>query len=83
MGWNHVRKNTDSPLTKDFDREFRFYFVHSYYVKTEESRHSILQTDYGITFDSAIQKDNIFGAQFHAEKSHRFGMKLFENFSRL
>lgn len=85
MGWNIVKKANESLLTKDFDNyeETRFYFVHSYFVKVENEKNSILKTNYGIEFDSAIQKDNIFGAQFHPEKSHKFGMKLFENFARI
>lgn len=83
MGWNLVECFKPSPLTADFNNEYRFYFVHSYYVKTESQNHSILQTQYGVKFDSAIQKDNIFGAQFHPEKSHRFGMQLLKNFAKV
>jgi glutamine amidotransferase len=61
----------------------RFYFVHSYHVQCDNESNSILRTTHGLTFDSAIQKDNIFGAQFHPEKSHKFGVKLLENFARL
>lgn len=81
MGWNRVKKNALSALTESFNEEFRFYFVHSYYVKVDDDKNSVLKTTYGITFDSAVQKDNIFGAQFHPEKSHRFGMQLFKNFA--
>ena len=83
MGWNLVKRSTPSPLTEAFDDEFRFYFVHSYFVKADHEENSILRTTYGVTFDSGIQKDNIFGEQFHTEKSHRFGMQLFKNFARL
>jgi imidazole glycerol-phosphate synthase subunit HisH len=85
MGWNLVRKLGESHLTQGFEdfEEVRFYFVHSYFVKVDDDKNSILKTSYGIEFDSAIQKDNIFGAQFHPEKSHKFGMKLFENFARV
>lgn len=85
MGWNLVNKSNDSLLTKDFDNfdEVIFYFVHSYFVKVEDEKNSILKTNYGVEFDCAIQKENIFGAQFHPEKSHKFGMKLFENFARI
>lgn len=85
MGWNIVNKSNDSLLTQDFEEfdETRFYFVHSYFVKVENEKNSILKTSYGIEFDSAIQKDNIYGAQFHPEKSHKFGMKLFKNFARM
>lgn len=85
MGWNIVNKSNDSLLTDGFEAfdETRFYFVHSYFVKVENEKNSILKTNYGVEFDSAIQKDNIYGAQFHPEKSHKFGMKLFENFARI
>lgn len=83
MGWNLVIKKSPSALTEQFDQEFRFYFVHSYYVKVDDERNSVLTTNYGITFDSAVQRDNVFGAQFHPEKSHRFGMQLFKNFAKV
>ncbi|WP_072681721.1 imidazole glycerol phosphate synthase subunit HisH [Arcobacter sp. LA11] len=85
MGWNIVEKSNESKLSEDFEDfdEVRFYFVHSYFVKVEEEKNSMLKTHYGLEFDSAIQKDNIYGAQFHPEKSHKFGMKLFENFARI
>lgn len=85
MGWNIVEKSNQSILTDGFEsfEECRFYFVHSYFVEVEDEKNSILKTDYGLRFDSAIQKDNIFGAQFHPEKSHTYGMKLFENFARI
>lgn len=85
MGWNTVNKSYASALTEGFEsfEESRFYFVHSYFVRVADEKHSILKTKYGIEFDSAIQKENIYGAQFHPEKSHKFGMKLFENFARI
>lgn len=85
MGWNIVDKSNESQLTQGFEKldETRFYFVHSYFVKVEDDKNSIFKTNYGVAFDSAIQKDNIYGAQFHPEKSHKFGMKLFENFARI
>lgn len=83
MGWNTVTPVSPSQLTNNLLDESRFYFVHSYYVKVENEINSILKTTYGITFDSAIQHENIFGAQFHPEKSHKFGMQLLRNFSSL
>lgn len=85
MGWNVVTQSNDSLLTASFEtfEETRFYFVHSYFVQVDQQKHSILKTHYGLDFDSAIQKENIYGAQFHPEKSHKFGMKLFENFARI
>lgn len=81
MGWNQVKASNPCLLTKDLPSEPKFYFVHSYYVKVTDDAHSILKTTHGIEFDSAIQKENIFGAQFHPEKSHKYGMKLLENFA--
>lgn len=83
MGWNLVTRHTSSILTEGLERmeEPRFYFVHSYFVECRDESNSILKTTYGLTYDSAIQKDNIFGVQYHPEKSHRFGMKLLENFA--
>ena len=83
MGWNLVEKSTSSLLTTNFEEESRFYFVHSYYVEVEKQENSILKTTYGLEFDSAIQHKNIYGAQFHPEKSHKFGMKLLKNFSKI
>jgi len=85
MGWNLVRLREKNPLMQGFDEfdETMFYFVHSYFVKVDNEENSILKTEYGLEFDSAISKDNIFGTQFHPEKSHKFGMKLFENFARI
>lgn len=81
MGWNVVTPTTPSTLTQNLPEESRFYFVHSYYVKADKPENSILKCHYGVTFDAAIQRENIFGAQFHPEKSHKFGMQLLENFS--
>jgi imidazole glycerol-phosphate synthase subunit HisH len=83
MGWNIVKKATLSLLTQDYQEESRFYFVHSYYVEVENQENSILKTTYGLEFDSAIQHKNVYGAQFHPEKSHKYGMKLLDNFSKI
>ncbi|WP_025665439.1 imidazole glycerol phosphate synthase subunit HisH [Aquimarina megaterium] len=83
MGWNRVFNAMPSKLTSNLPDESRFYFVHSYYVEVENQEDSILKTTHGIEFDSAIHRDNIYGAQFHPEKSHKFGMKLFDNFAKL
>lgn len=85
MGWNVVTTHTPSPLTAGLEQiaEPRFYFVHSFYVECREERDTILKTTYGVTCSSGVQRENIYGLQFHPEKSHRFGMKLMENFARL
>jgi glutamine amidotransferase len=83
MGWNVVTRARDSALTKDMAGEIRFYFVHSYCVHVDNEEDSILKAQYGITFDAGVQHGNIYGAQFHPEKSHRFGMQLLKNFSEI
>ena len=83
MGWNQVTKAKPAALTADLSDDARFYFVHSYYVRVADEANAMLKCAYGVEFDAAIQADNIFGAQFHPEKSHRFGRSLFESFGRL
>lgn len=80
MGWNIVTASNPSPLTASFDGETRFYFVHSYYVTVDDEADSMLKCTYGVHFDAGIMHGNIFGAQFHPEKSHRFGKALFKAF---
>jgi imidazole glycerol-phosphate synthase subunit HisH len=81
IGWNKVIRTQPSKLTENFDDEFRFYFVHSYYVLCNKEENVILTTQYGLPFHSAIHRDNIYGTQFHPEKSHKFGMQLLKNFA--
>jgi glutamine amidotransferase len=83
MGWNTVNIKKQSPLLIDLPDEPRFYFVHSYYVSCNDTSDVLTTTHYGIDFHSIIQHDNIYGAQFHPEKSHKFGMKILENFSKI
>lgn len=83
MGWNRVYAVNDSPLIADLPEEPRFYFVHSYYVKANDLADVLTTTFYGQDFHSVVQHENIYGAQFHPEKSHKFGMRLLENFARL
>ena len=82
MGWNKVITNKSSNLISiNPDIEKRFYFAHSYYVKTDHDQDTLLKTFYGLEFSSAVEKENILGVQFHPEKSHRFGMELLTNFA--
>lgn len=83
MGWNDVLPTRDSALTRDLPEDVRFYFVHSYCVQVDREEDEILRTTYGVDFAAAIQHGNIYGAQFHPEKSHRFGMQLLKNFASL
>ncbi len=82
MGWNQVGFRKDSTLfhgTRDNDYA---YFVHSYYVRTDDS-FVAGSTDYGIPFPAVVESGNIFGIQFHPEKSQNFGLKILENFLRV
>lgn len=84
MGWNTIELMKESELTAGMNNEEqRFYFVHSYYVQCVHQEDIVATTNYGGKFASIIQKRNVFGAQFHPEKSHRFGMNLLSNFARL
>mgnify|MGYP003577853970 CR=1 FL=1 len=83
MGWNLVQTKNPSPLTEDLPEEPRFYFVHSYHVQCTNPADVLTTTHYGYDFHSIIQHENIYGAQFHPEKSHKYGMKLLANFARI
>lgn len=83
MGWNVAQPHTPNALTADVGSEPRYYFVHSYCVHVDDPTHSLMRTHYGVNFDSAIGSDNIYGMQFHPEKSHRFGMQILKNFAGL
>lgn len=83
MGWNYVFPKRESALTKDLPAEPRFYFVHSYYVQCDDEQDVLMTTPYGGDFHSIVQKGNVYGAQFHPEKSHKYGMKLLSNFASL
>jgi glutamine amidotransferase len=83
MGWNVALPNTPSRLTAHVSQEPRYYFVHSYCVHVDDQEHSLMKSHYGVDFDSAIGRDNIYGVQFHPEKSHRFGMQILKNFAEL
>jgi imidazole glycerol-phosphate synthase subunit HisH len=84
MGWNEVSTVRDTPLLSSLsDGPPRFYFAHSYYVECARDTDVYLRCNYGIDFHAAAGAGNIFGVQFHPEKSHRFGMALLRNFTSL
>jgi glutamine amidotransferase len=82
MGWNYIKIQKENPLI-EMESKSRFYFVHSYYVKCKDESQSIATSDFGIDFTCMINKDNIYGDQFHPEKSLKFGMQVLENFAKL
>lgn len=83
MGWNIVHPAKSNPLLPQDSEEQRFYFVHSYKLVPDDPSITIGIADYGGEFCAAFQKDNIYGVQFHPEKSHRFGMALLKRFVEL
>lgn len=83
MGWNTTTVFRKNSLTKNSAKVSRYYFVHSYYVKLTDPHHEILRANHGLDFAAGIGTDNIFGLQFHPEKSHRFGMTILKTFSDL
>ena len=80
MGWNEVIKKKDSILFKGISSEAMFYFVHAYHIKCHNQNDILTCTGYEHLFTSSIQKEHIFGTQFHPEKSHDWGETLFRNF---
>ena len=83
MGWNDIRIEKKNSLTEKLIESSRFYFVHSYFVRCSNKENSLMISNYGFDFDSAIVKDNIYGVQFHPEKSHKYGKKLISNFIKI
>ena len=83
MGWNEIQPKNEHPIFTSIDVEKGFYFLHSYYFECNEDKDILASTFYGDIFDCAVNKGNIFGFQFHPEKSHSNGINLFKNFAEL
>jgi glutamine amidotransferase len=83
MGWNTVSQHRANPILDGLEEGARFYFVHSYHVVCADPGDVLATTDYGGPFTSMVHRDHVWGAQFHPEKSHRYGMTLLANFARL
>lgn len=83
MGWNDVIPKPDSPLFSGLERDGRFYFLHSYFFAPTDHEHVLAAADYHGTFAASVRRDRIFGAQFHPEKSHHWGIRLLKNFAEL
>lgn len=80
MGWSEIDSLIDIPLLQGLEQDARFYFVHSYYMNCQERSNVAATAEYGKPFHSVVFRDHIVGVQFHPEKSHRYGMKILENF---
>tara|TARA_Y100000590_G_C15733151_1_gene1017741 strand:- start:3451 stop:4065 length:615 start_codon:yes stop_codon:yes gene_type:complete len=83
MGWNNIIIKNNNPLFYGLNNHTYFYFLHSYYFKTTLKANILSLTKYGKEFISSINHENIYGVQFHPEKSHQAGIKLLKNFSEL
>lgn len=82
MGWDYVKVQRTNPLLA-IDSHSRFYFVHSYHVKCFDNNQSLATCNFGGNFTCMVNKENIYGTQFHPEKSLKFGMQVLENFAAL
>jgi glutamine amidotransferase len=83
MGWNDVTPKAEHPLFIGLEKDAIFYFLHSYYFKCNNENDSIAVSDYGINFTSSANHENVYGIQFHPEKSHQYGEILLHNFAKL
>ena len=81
MGWDYIDiTNRDIPIVRGLEQRQRYYFVHSYHAKCDNEENILMTCEYGYQFPAAVVKDNIYGVQFHPEKSHQFGLMLLKNF---
>jgi len=84
IGWNQIKvKNSECPLLKNTPEDAHVYFCHSYYPKPKSGKVVAATTDYGIDFASVVWQDNVFGIQFHPEKSQKVGLQILRNFVNL
>ncbi len=83
IGWNQLQPARPSPLMDNIEGDSYAYFVHSYYCVPEQAEDTIVTVDYGLPFAAAVQRDNIYGVQFHPEKSQRIGLQILSNFLKL
>lgn len=83
MGWNDVIPTKPNKLFTSLEKDSLFYFLHSYYFKCNSSEDTIAVSDYGELFTAAVNHENVYGIQFHPEKSHHYGEILLNNFAQL
>lgn len=83
MGWNDVAPCCENSLFKGIKKGARFYFLHSYYFLPKNQSDVLLTTDYNGPFASGVHRQNVFGVQFHPEKSHQYGIQMLKNFAEL
>ncbi len=83
MGWNQIEIQQASPLLAGIPDGANYYFVHSYFVDPSRQEDILTKTDYNFKFASIVGRDNIFGIQFHPEKSSRLGLQILKNFGEV
>ena len=83
MGWNDVYPMPNNKLFKGLEKKSIFYFLHSYYIDCKYKNQIISTSEYGTKFPSSVQNNNVYGIQFHPEKSHSYGERLLYNFAKL
>jgi glutamine amidotransferase len=83
MGWNRLIKQREDELTQDLTDQDYVYFVHSYYLKSDDKEQIIFTSSYGVDVPAIVRKDNIIGMQFHPEKSGAVGVKILRNLKEL
>lgn len=83
MGWNDVAPRQNGGLFRGLESSARFYFLHSYYVAPSQEDDVLAITDYNGPYASSVRSGNVFGVQFHPEKSHQWGLQLLKNFAEL
>lgn len=83
MGWNDVAPLSGSPLFAGLEQDARFYFLHSYYFAPRNEADTLAVTEYGGSFACSVARDNVYGVQFHPEKSHQWGVRLLKNFAEM
>jgi glutamine amidotransferase len=83
MGWNDIRPAAGEALFRGLETDPRFYFLHSFYFECDRADDCIASTTYGLDFACAVRSRNVYGVQFHPEKSHHYGAQLLKNFSEL
>ena len=83
MGWNKLNINQSALISSNNDQLSEYYFLHSYFFDAEDKSNVYAMSHYGFNFDAVINRENIYGVQFHPEKSHEYGEKLLKNFSTI
>ena len=82
VGWNQINLRKSNAIFSKIPKDHDFYFTHSYHMICNDENDILATTNYGLDFVSMIKKDNIFGTQFHPEKSHEIGFEIIKNFVR-